>query len=383
MNSNNKKINIWDLGNKINVKVNKSFIDFVNEKIKEKYKTKRNIHKELIKYYNLPFSVFKNRMKRGYKYFVDLEILLNSCKTLEIPLEKLQNNIVAYKTRRSHNCLIHPKLPIEITPIFDMLIAHHIADGCLIKIDGKQLYFSYKQCDKKIRLLYKKKLESLFGEIYHKKEYYSKSMQVYCPAVFTTLFFRMCSLKPEEYFENLARVPKEIFHKDSKNKLAFLLGIILDEGHIDSDLMVIGLKNGALLEDLKRICEDLNYKTSLKKDKRNEFHLYIKSESLSKFYNDYKNLLKKYPEINLCYKEKKIVEFIKRRKKQKLYRPGNKPIIIKELSCENLTVNEIAQRLNMTRQGARYLVNELIKENKIEVKSVVKYGSYNYGLKGA
>ena len=70
-----EKINIWDLGKKINIKVKKEFIGFVNGKIKEKFKTKRKAHKELLKYYSIKYSVFKDRMKRSYKYFVDLEIL--------------------------------------------------------------------------------------------------------------------------------------------------------------------------------------------------------------------------------------------------------------------------------------------------------------------
>jgi len=381
MNSDNQKINIWDLGSRINIKVNKNFIDFINDQIKEKYTTKRNIHKELIKYYPLPFSVFKDRMKRGYKYFVDLEILLNLCKILKIPLNKLQKNIIAYKTRRSHNYIINPKLPIKITPIFDMLLAHHMGDGCVMRIKGRLPYFGYTQINKEIKLFYIKKLESLFGTIYYSKQYNPKSKNIYCPSAFTNLFLNVYSIGLDDFFENEARVPKGIFNKDWKNKLAFLLGIILDEGHVDSNLIVIGLKNKLLLEDLQKICQDLNYTISLTKGRGNRFYLYIKSGSLAKFYNDYKNLLKEHPEVNLSYKGVKIAEFIKRKKKQKLYRPGNKPLILKDLSRGNLTVNEIAQKLNMTRQGARYLVKELVGENKIKIKSIIKYGSFKYGLR--
>src|SRR3989339_316190 len=126
MNSNNNPINIWCLGTKINIKLTSSFIDLVNEKIKEKYITKRKVHKKLIGYYSVPFSVFKDRMKQSYNYFVDLEILFNLCKILDIPLDKLQTNILAYKTRGGLNYIENPKLPIKITPIFDMLIAHFI-----------------------------------------------------------------------------------------------------------------------------------------------------------------------------------------------------------------------------------------------------------------
>ncbi|GAG06276.1 unnamed protein product [marine sediment metagenome] len=103
---------------------------------------------------------------------------------------------------------------------------------------------------------------------------------------------------------------------------------------------------------------------------------------MNKFYQDYQNLLEQYPEVNLGYKGEKIKEFINRINKPKIYIKGNKNKIIKEISKNNLTINELAKKLNMTRQGARYLVNELIKENKVEAKSIVKFGSRKYGLKG-
>ena len=81
------------------------------------------------------------------------------------------------------------------------------------------------------------------------------------------------------------------------------------------------------------------------------------------------------------FKGDKLKEFIDRLDKPKIYRPGNKDIVLNLLSREPLTVNELATRLNMTRQGAKYLIHKLEKEGKIEVKSVVKFGNWRYGLK--
>ena len=63
------------------------------------------------------------------------------------------------------------------------------------------------------------------------------------------------------------------------------------------------------------------------------------------------------------------------------YIEGNKLKVINELSISQLTVNELAKRLNMTRQGARYLINELIKESKVEIKAIVKFRNYKYGMR--
>lgn len=306
MNSNNQKINIWDLGNKINIKVSGSFIDFINDNIKENFGTKRNIHRELVKHYEVSFSTFKDRMKKGYRYFIDLEILLNLCKILDIPLNELQNNIIAYKTRRGHNYIENPKLPIEITPMFDMLIAHHIGDGNVINPKrGRIPYFSYRQYDKVYRNLYIRKIESVFGKLKYKSDYFNNTTKIYFPVVGSDLMFKLYNLNTKSFLSKSARIPEEIFKKDLKHKLAFLIGIIIDEGCVDSNLITIRMKNEGLIYDLHKICNDLDYKTSIKKGKEDMFCLYILSKSMNKFYQDYQNLLNEYPEVNLGYKGEK------------------------------------------------------------------------------
>jgi hypothetical protein len=382
MNSN--KINIWDLGDRINIKVNVSFIDFINEKIKEKYKTKRNIHKELIKYYKIPFSVFRDRMKKGYKYFIDLEILLNLCKILNISLDKLQSNILAYKTRGGYNSIRDPILPIKITPIFDMLIAHFIGDGFVVDPKRRRkIYFGYRQYDKKYRNLFIKKVESIFGKIEYVNDYMLNkgTTQVYFPVVVSRLMFKLYGLNPKNFKSDQAIIPKEVLRNGWKYKLAFLIAIIIDEGHIDSDLIIIRMKNNDFMGNLQNLCNDLEYNTSMKKGKDCLTNLYILSKSLKKFYMDYNSLLKEYPEIDMGYKGDKIKEFINRLDKPKVYIKGNKPRILSELSKESLTVNELATKLNMTRQGARYLVNALLNEGKIESRRIVKFGNRKYKLR--
>jgi len=158
--------------------------------------------------------------------------------------------------------------------------------------------------------------------------------------------------------------------------------MIIDEGYVDSCLIAIQLKNIALIEDLTRLCKDLDYKISMKLERERYACLYILSSSLSKFYKDYLVLQLEYPEVDLGYKGLKLKEFIERINKQKIYRPGNDDVILKLLFKEHLTVNELATHLRMTRQGARYLIHKLEKEGKVEMKSIVKFGNWKYGLKG-
>ena len=377
------EINIWEFGSKINVKVTREFLDLINFKIKEKFKSKRNVHKELVKYYSVPFSTFKARLKPSYKSFVDLEIFYNLCNLLEISLFDFQKNILAYKTRGGGNCIENPVLPVKINCLISMLTAHHIGDGCVVNSGyGRKPYFAYRQFNKLYRDLYIKKIESLFGKLNYKTNYFdSKDVtRIYFPIACAELMFGLYNLNAKSFMSETARIPENILIADEKHKLAFLLGVIIDEGHIDSCLIVIRLKNKALIEDLKKLCEALNYEVSV--NLTGEMCcLYILSKSLNKFYFDYQNLLSEFPEVNLGYKEVQIKQFLLRQNKPKIYVEGNKNLILTKLLKENLTVNELALSLNMTRQGARYLIKELINENKIELKRIISFRNYQYGLK--
>jgi hypothetical protein len=225
----------------------------------------------------------------------------------------------------------------------------------------------------------------VFGTLRYNNEYFadSNNTKVYCPTVVADLMFSSYNLNINSFKTEIAVVPKKLLEKDWKHKLAFLIGIIIDEGHVDSNLIVIRMKNHEFVKGLRKICSELSYNTTLKFENNNFACLYMLSSTLSKFYKDYLVLKVEYPEIDLGYKGLKLKEFIDRIDKPKIYRPGNSDVILNLLSKECLTVNELATRLKMTRQGARYLIHKLAKENKIEVKSIAKFANWKYGVKNA
>ncbi len=51
------------------------------------------------------------------------------------------------------------------------------------------------------------------------------------------------------------------------------------------------------------------------------------------------------------------------------------------LKKEPSTIEDIATHLNMTRQGARYLVKELVKENMVKAQSLEKIGNLKFGTR--
>jgi len=184
-------INIWELGQKINIKVSENFLNLINIKIKEKYPSKTSFYKEISKNHTTSQSTIKNLFKKSYSDFVDLEIIIFACNILKIPLNKMQKNIIAYKARRGWNYIEKPKLPIKISPIFDMLIAHHVGDGNVTNPKrGRQPYFSYRQFGALYRNLYIKKMEFVFGKINYRSNYCKNenTTKINMPAVVSQLF---------------------------------------------------------------------------------------------------------------------------------------------------------------------------------------------------
>lgn len=86
---------------------------------------------------------------------------------------------------------------------------------------------------------------------------------------------------------------------------------------------------------------------------------------MNKFFNDYKRIIKIYPEMTLGKWETKISNTFKIYDRLIYKTRGNKNLIIKMLELEDLTVNQLALRINMTRQGVRFHINNLEKQGLV------------------
>ncbi len=381
------KINIWELGIKISIKPNKKFLKDINLAITKLFKSKEKFYNLKIRYKTqIPYQTFKNFLKYSYYNkgcYAPLNSFLLCCGCLGISKIHLQQNIESYKTQKGYNVIVSPILPIKITPIFDMILAHNIADGTVIDSKrNRQIYFGYRQFDKEVRGLYIKKIESIFGKIKFKKEnYFENSTRSYCPPVLSQLFFSTYNLNKRSFLSKRARIPIEIMHKNKNFLLSVLLAFIIDEGNIDSTLINISLKNVNLTEDLYKICIKLNYPSKF--NIKGEYgKLYILRGGMKKLFKDYKKLLKKYPEAYLGKSHKKIEEGLKIYNRVFYKTKGNKNIILKMLELEDLTVNQIANKINMTRQGVRFHINNLEDKGEIIKKSFIGKKCILYGIKG-
>lgn len=361
---------IWEFGRHVNVRLRKEFEQGLRQKIKVTFASWHSLY-SVLPLAHIPFDVFKDRLKPSYKNFINLEIYLALCKVLEISPEELEKNIVAYKLRKGSSIVYNPVLPVKITPLFDMLIAHHIGDGYVLRAPGRELYFGYRQYNSLFRLNYIKKLESVFGKIFYKYDYFTKGTNVYAPAVLSQLFFKAYKLNEKSFLSATARIPPSIFQKSKEHLLAVLIAFIIDEGHVDSTCIDISVKNFKLAKDIQQLCTMLEYENRLRERADGMVTTYVLKEGFKKFYEDYRTFVSRYPEASLGFKQDLMTDFIARLSKPRLYLPGNRTAVLNLLETNSLSSIELSQKLFMTRQGAGYLLRQLKKEGKVTVEKQV------------
>ena len=152
-----EEINIWELDDIVSVKIKLELFLLIKNKLFLKYKTKRNAYTILKNKINISFNTFKNILKENYcnkNFFVPLRIWISLCNLLEISIYILQENITSYKISNGVNYISNPILPIKITPVFDMIIAHNIGDGTVIDSKKERLPYLPKVIIRKVLRTY-------------------------------------------------------------------------------------------------------------------------------------------------------------------------------------------------------------------------------------
>jgi len=367
-------IHIYDLPfkNIICVKLDKSFLELLLKKLKSKYKKRRIIYNELN--ISLTYQSFSNYLNMSYRAFRSLDIMSKLCKLSEIPLEELEKNIIQYRTSRGRVTIVNPNLPIEVTPIFDMLIIHLMADGCCMRFKNKDtIYYCYRQFNEIFRNLFIKKAEFVFGNIYFPKKYFDKMRGVYLPEVPTLILLWYYNLKPEDFLTEKARIPAIFFSKSNDFLLATLLAFIIDEGNIDSSGICIRLKNKNLILDLKEVVKRIGYDSTVYRDKK-MWVLHLQVKATRSIYENYLSLNTIYKEISIGQKEDKLKLIVDRENKEwkNLGEGMVKNKIIKLVKDGDKSIKELSTALNVTRQGIRYHINDLRKLNIIKTENVKK-----------
>lgn len=375
--------NIWDLEG-VFIQIDSKFFEGINKKLFEKFKTKPQAHKSIFTNQEYKYPIFKNMLKVSYpkKWFLPLDFLMKICEALDIDKEELQRNIVAYKSWGSVNYIEKPKLPIVINPVFDMVYAHNIGDGTVSVSKGKSPYFAYRQFNAFYREAYIKKIEFIFGEIKLKKKEFKDFTRVRCPSALSSLFFKYYNLTDRGFLSDVARIDTKIYEKGSDSMLAVLIAFIIDEGCVDSTQITIVLKNKPLVEDLNKICTLLGYESKVyykKGDYEKYTGLGILRKGMKNLYSDYLELNMKYPVIDMGIKGERIRKSFEIYNRKVIRIKGNQKLILNMLKSENLSVNQLADKLNMTRQGIRYHIHNLLNNDKIRIIDKTEL-NWTYGV---
>lgn len=303
--------------------------------------------------------------------FFNLGKILKLSEKYRIWTGEIEKNILAYRTTKGRITILKPILPVKVTPLFDMILIHAIADGHCTKINNRIPGFVYTQTKNDILDLFIKKVENTFGRLEYDTKYFYTTKRLYLPSSISYAIYKHYGLKPEDFLENNSRIPQEMLQKDKEYLVAILIAFILDEGHIDSSNIVIGLHNKPLIGDIKSICDKLGYRNVLKSHGIKN-HLYILSDGVKKFWEDYKVLKDKYPEVSLSYKEGQIEDFILRT--NKLWKSASQGEIqnkiIESLKESDKTVKDLSIIFQISRQGIKYHIRYL--ENLGVVKRIGK-----------
>lgn len=387
------KIHVWQFPYKTSVLLNDDFLDFIKKKIKQRYKKLRLFYNEVQPSFS--FLSFKDILKPSFRDYRSLDLFVSICQRLKISLDKLEKNIIAYRTTRGHSIIIKPILPIQVTPLFTMIVAHNFADGCCIKIKNREIYFCYTQYNVEMMNLFINRVEKVFGNIKRRKELKS-SIRFRIPAILSSILADYYNFNHKNFLSDRARLSTKMFKHSKEYLLAILIAFIIDEGNIDSGQIVISLHNKGMVDDLGYICKILGYEYSIKKNKERDkerYILYILSKGIKIFWKDYNVLKKRYNEMAMGKKEEYIKDFILR--KNKLWRTKGKGEtkneIINLLKEKSRKINELAKILCISRQGIRFHIIQLEKlrivervctNSKGDIFRLLKYSQFDIRNKG-
>src|SRR3989338_8783714 len=192
-----EKIHISDFpSHNVSILISDTLLKKVKKLLKAKYGTTRMCYQKFNN--SIPYATFKHILEPGYQCFRRLDIFLILCEDFEIEISELEKNIVAYRTKTGRVIVKQPELPVLVSPIFDMLIAHAIADGNCTRYKGKIPSFNYRQFKDDILKLYIKKAERVFGILEYPEEYFFTAKRVYLPSVLSYVLYSFYSMKPED-----------------------------------------------------------------------------------------------------------------------------------------------------------------------------------------
>lgn len=284
------KIHLKDFPNEIHIKLNKNYRENLFKRL----------NKFRLKYLNQKLGVSKTTIIKWKKRaeYISLGNLKKILSLLKENFDALENKIISYGTKKSKYFIKNPKLPINDSPELREIIIHIMCDGCYSKENGYAAYYNYP---KETKEEFIKELKKCFGEI----DFVIHKDHVHFP---TAIPFILSEYFNIDFHSKKCRIPKEFFIGNRKQLSAIIRASIIDEGTIDGSNVRIDSCNKEFLEDLKKVCKQLNYKCGVIWESEGPiFRFNILAETLKQLRKDIEVLpiLKKQQLINIAEKNQR------------------------------------------------------------------------------
>ncbi len=367
----------------IYVRFKSSFNKFLIKELRKHFKS----YKETAIYLNQKgeYYGFKTNSNRDLIYnwlkreILPLWVLKEICNKCKINKKEIDQKVVQYGLW-SPNVIVKPKLPIKIDPIFISLIGNLLGDGCNSK---KYSPLYYAQVRKESAKIFANKIEYVFGKMAGinskrkfniiKERFKGIKYEIKLPHIMGDILEKYA--KTNQWYTRTSKIPEIIFNENKESKRAFLLSLIMDEGSVRDGNVQITSTNLNIIQGLKKITDDLNYKSKIHIGKNQKGKYYFLSiTSISKLCKDLTKLISKYKILDCQkYKNLELSVYIKNNKvkqknlKQKIFNILKTPKSVKEIS-RTLLIRE---------DRTRYYLYKLKKQNKIKVYNKEKiFGGY-------
>ncbi|VVB61246.1 Uncharacterised protein [uncultured archaeon] len=356
------ELHLWECYrcDKISVNLTDSFKNIIKEKIMNRI---YEVAKEI-----------KVTPTRLYEYFiyqssvVPLDTLMSICKLFDIPAITMEKEITLYKQMYVplKNSIRKPKLPLKMSPYFTSIVANLFFDGSVPK-DGKGTY--YNQKSEEIMQNFIMRVKDVFGDVnYTLRLDHRGVLKCRLPRLIGEMCMHIYDVNSFGTFDST--VPSNVFKLSNEHKLAFVLSAIVDEGSItyDGEIM-FGVSNKDLAEGVRKLCTELQLNANEVKriSGSNHYYFYLKSQDM--FYEIFTQAKKSYPLFSLGYKEERLWHALRLRKVPFGYTQefANKrrEEIIKKLSQEPLSINQLSQSLFIRPRSLRRHVSFLLNQKRI------------------
>jgi len=280
----------------------KDFPEDIYVKLDKNYRENlfKRLNKFKLKYLNQKLGVSKTTIIKWGKRaeYISIGNLKKILNLLRESFKILENKIISYGTKRSKYFIKNPKLPISDSPELREIIIHIMCDGCYSKENGYAAYYNFP---KETKEEFVKELKECFGEV----DLVVNKDHVHFP---TAIPFVLGEYFKVDFHSKKCRIPKEFFKGDRKKLSAIIRASIIDEGTVDGSNVRIDSCNKEFLEDLKKVCEQVNYKCGKIWESNGPiFRFNILAETLKQLKKDMKELpiLKKQQLIDITEKNQR------------------------------------------------------------------------------